>query len=298
MERLLNKNDPTLVELYEYLDSCSGWLGGDPNNPIWFCAMEPADGLTCTFSPLNYYPEQYPKGDPQPMSDELADVHFFAKYGGKSRPGGSAFFRSQVGILGYLVTGNKKTRAKEFFQTYRFYRENRLGLLLNLSPIGVTNRTNADKEWTNKCLQVDGYKELLSFKSWTGFDTYKNDYFPNLAKFRSRRFKELLRKYSPAVIYCGGKEKRAWSLEAFKTLWSASNLSFHETGENSLVKCFSTWLENGSQQPTLLVIGPFYCNRTALNRYEKFHAVGDYIKDRIEEKYGKEWLANRMRPFI
>lgn len=53
------------------------------------------------------------------------------------------------------------------------------------------------------------------------------------------------------------------------------------------------WLDNGlGKTPTLLMVGPFFCNRNGLNGYAKYWNVARLIRNLCNDKFGNEdnWL--------
>ena len=121
--------------LMEHLKSASGWMGGDLSNPIWFCALEGADDIKEGANPLQRLNESCFLGDPKPMPANMAKRHFYGGWNSeensdgsfeKARPGGSAFFRTPVVIMGYLWNKDKTQRARDIFHKFEVFQKERL----------------------------------------------------------------------------------------------------------------------------------------------------------------------------
>ena len=291
------------TELNAIINSMYGNLGGDPKNPIWFCAMERANNLYSVYNGKNI----------QIFIDDLKDKTFGTVPKGinkeqandflyPGRPGGSSFFRSIFSILGALITkpNTKKEMlsAKDALNKYEFMQANRLGLLFNTSPIGVPNRNSAWNEWRSTILIVEKTNQQISMRDLTGFDRYI-DFFSHCARKRAPVFQAFQDKYQPAVIYCGGLSscgdayKSLWGNS--KTDWASRNLyEITRKGKKQNVTAEYAWIGQ-----TLVMIGPFFCNRTALNSYDKYLSVANAILSLGEQRFHNkvdEWL--RLEDFL
>lgn len=291
-----------------YVASYAGLNGGDPESPVWFCALEWGGGFANGGKVVNASEFTGDALDFDYLTKTTAENLLLARWHGEpTRPGGSAFYRSQYGIATALIENPPEakllTRARQAVSKYEFMGKHRLVYSLNLSPISMSCRSKAEGEWRKPALvKVPEHDELTSFAEWTGFKHYaatsdpEESFVPWCAIVRSPLFVELRRKYAPAVIYCGG-----WSVafNEFCVLWtgkSREQLAF-ETEAISGLGCNFIWLENGEgKRPTLLMIGPFFCNRYGLNSYKKFWAVAKAIRHLTEKTLGKEGL--QFKKFI
>lgn len=62
---------------------------------------------------------------------------------------------------------------------------------------------------------------------------------------------------------------------------------------------YHRWIDNGEgKNPTLLVVGPFFCNRNGLNSYAKYWNVARLIRDLCNDKlvHEENWL--RLTEFL
>ena len=296
----------SLKAFYDYAVSYAGLNGGDPNSPIWFCALEQSDYPSIDASELNPVTQEFNYLSPQKALDWLRGCFV----GVKGERGGCAFYRCQFSILGALIEKPESywqmPNAKSFVQKYEFFGKNRLGYSLNVSPIAMLSRSKAEGAWKDSDVVINTEcAGSISLKNWTGFPQYGWSEDPNVsffawcAKVRSPLFVELRRKYAPTVIYCGGF---ATAFNEFCILWSGKNrgeLAFNKIEINA-VECSYTWLDNGDgRRPTLLMIGPFFCNRNGLNSYKKYWSVAQSINAILAKKFGpdilklKEFLPNK-----
>lgn len=289
--------------LLDCVNSYQGLNGGDPRNPIWFCALEWGGGIVNEGRTI--VPEDFKayEQDNYFLTAAEVDDYIIGKFAGsnRGRRGGCSFYRSQFGILTALIenTPSQKemTAARPAARKYHFFGESRFGYSLNVSPISMSSRSKADKEWRKvRRLKSPESEQFLTLAEWTGFSSYSS-FFSWCAKQRKPRFTALRKKYAPTVIYCGGLV----ALQDFKNLWmdeGTENENFnHEIVLNQ--DYYFRWLDNGEgENDTLLMVGPFFCNRYGLNGYKKYWRVADLIRKICNDKFGSEEKWLRISEFL
>lgn len=90
-------------------------------------------------------------------------------------------------------------------------------------------------------------------------------------------------------------------MQDFKNLWmdtGTENENFkHEVILNQ--DYYFRWLDNDEgKNDTLLMVGPFFCNRYGLNGYKKYWHVADLIRKVCNEKFGSEEKWLRLSEFL
>ncbi len=293
----------SLVYLRDCIQSYDGLNGGDPRSPVWFCALEQADNLAEEESPINVEELKKYKDAYFYLTPEQTDNNIIGKFGNSKTGtrGGSAFYRSQYGILTALIENTSEyrrmTRARPAGRKYHYFGEHRFGYSLNVSPIPMLSRSKSETEWSaKKILKTPEYDKAVSLAEWTGIPSYR-EFFSVCARLRKPLFTALRKQYTPAVIYCGG----LIALNEFKDLWmdagTENELFKHELILNQ--DYYHRWLDNGEgKNPTLLVVGPFFCNRNGLNSYAKYWNVARLIRDLCNDKlvHEENWL--RLSEFL
>ena len=312
LSTLPTQSDDSLAVLRDYVVSYAGLNGGDPKSPVWLCGLEYGNSLLESVPPPLSEKDFVWNNDTDHdyFTPKMAEDWVMARWDGvHGRPGGCSFYRSQFGILTALIentaSADELTASRYAAGKYEYLGENRLGYSCNLSPIGMSNRKNAEAEWNQSgVIQVKEYDHPVSMAEWTGFKHYANvdpnhpedSFMPWCVRVRSPLFVALRRKYAPKVIYCGGFTV---AFEEFCELWSgqkSAELAL-KTEDVSGLKCSYAWLDNGpDKQPTLLMIGPFFTNQYGLNSYDKCWSLAKAIRTLIEEKLGQDAL--RLQKFL
>ena len=288
--------------LLDCVNSYQGLNGGDPQNPIWFCALEWGGGIANEGRTI--FPKDFKayEQDNYFLTAEKVDDYIIGKFAGskRGRCGGCAFYRSQFGILTALIEntpGQKEmTRARSAARKYHFFGESRFGYSLNVSPISMRDHADTSNEWSMPILQSPKPEQRLTLADWTGFSSYSS-FFSWCAQQRKPRFTALRKKYAPAVIYCGG----IVAMQDFKNLWmdtDTENENFkHEVVLNQ--DYYFRWLDNDEgKNDTLLMVGPFFCRQYGLNSYQKYWHVADLIRKICNEKFGSEEKWLRLSEFL
>lgn len=286
----------SIVHLRDCVQSYAGLSGGDPRSPVWFCALEWGGGLVNEGQLINVEDFRAEHEDHWYLTGEQTDDYIIGKFGDSKtgRPGGCAFYRSQFGILTALIENlsdySGLTDSRLAARRYRYFGEHRFGYLLNVSPVSMSGRSNAENEWIYPILKTPESDVPVSLAEWTGIPSYR-EFFSVCAHLRKPLFTALRKKYTPAVIYCGG----LIAFNEFKDLWMDEGTE-NEPFERELVlnqDYNHCWLDNGlGKTPTLLMVGPFFCNRNGLNGYAKYWSVARLIRNLCNDKFGNEdnWL--------
>lgn len=284
--------------------SLYGCNGGNPESPIWLCALEWGGGYSTT-EPED--PEDPEKGfaawaEPvEAIKPETLKGWIKGDFNGdgRGRRGGSAFWRVQVSLLKAIIDAgvDDKKDPSEWVDAYRFLDEGRYGLSLNAFPVSMAGRTSAWKRWReDKVLKVG--EDSLSFSEWTGFDTFYQ-YLDWVVETRRETFCAFRRRYRPAIIYCGGKS----DANRFLQVWTDEQDKNAEKGELEIgrFKSLYYWLDNGkNHHPTLLVLGYFFGSSPyALSSYDAIFQHGKALRELCDKKFndGGAWLQKgKFRP--
>lgn len=274
--------------------SLYGINGGNPESPVWLCGLEWGGGYKQE-EPEEPDFSQEDESDIQTLEPETVKKYLAGDFqgNGAGRPGGSAFYRSQIALLKAIIDGDfGKDDPYTWVDEYGFFSKNRYGFSLNAFPVSMKGRTDGSRSWIeDKVLKVGD--RILSFSEWTGIPTFQ-EYLDWCVKQRNKVFCTFRKKYHPAVIYCGGKSeaRRFFDVWADEGDQDAGNGQFEFDGTVTKMRFEYCWLNNEGFNPTLLVVGPFFGGQYGLNSYDDILECGQNIRRICDARFndGGAWL--------
>lgn len=131
---------------------CVGWNGGgykqeEPEKP-------------------DFFPED--ESDMQTSEPETVKKYLAGDFqgNGAGRPGGSAFYRSQIALLKAIIDGDfGRDDPYTWVDEYGFFSKNRYGFSLNAFPVSMKGRTDGSRSWIEDKVLKAGDR-ILSFSEY------------------------------------------------------------------------------------------------------------------------------------
>lgn len=276
--------------------SIHGSNGGNPESPIWLCALEWGGGMKDTeeASELVKWFEDEAAWDREAMSGCPGDPDAWKvnwerlawKKAVEAYKEAPRFYWPQFALMSLLM-GERRMPAPEVFRRWHCLERQGLGYSFNVSFVARSGRNVSEALWRSQTVRDEGRE--LSWADWTGFATYA-DFFQYCAQARQPVFRALRKRFCPAVIYCGGKIER----ENFRRAWAEEDTKFTAVDKYGLTYA---WLQNSEGKPdTLLVIGPFFNGPYSLWWTDYREGIAAVIREIAKRRLGSdEALAAWLR---
>ncbi|MCD8340268.1 MAG: hypothetical protein LUC43_08765 [Burkholderiales bacterium] len=301
--------------------------GGNVESPIWFCALEPGKGFTqerpC--SPKSFFgihdeKRLYLKPPKNPKNIQEA----FINHDGASVVSGSPLVHQVfVLLLTAVLTGRlncthlfgKKVEEAciNLIDEFQFFQKDRHGLILNAYPISLAKHVEGNTAWcTNQCVKIsDNLAKFITLAEWTGMPKLKQYLeWCALTRHNYHTFTSIRRKFSPCLVYCGGRTDK----ENFFKMWIDSEdqrllgeineyekFSIRSSTRASELNFEYVWLENGEDRSqTLLVNGPFFgpYRSSCLTDPITCELLGIKLRELLSEKFERRDLNERFSKFL